>query len=286
MRIGITGASGLIGSRLAALARERGHEVIAFSRNPHAPGGRKFLPGQTPDVSGCDAIVNLAAEPVAGIWTQAKKRAIRDSRILGTRSIIEAINHAAHPPRVLVNASAVGYYGDTGENPEDEGAKPSSGFLAGLCADWENEALRANTRVVLLRTGLVLSPRGGALAAMLPIFRLGLGGQLGSGRQWISWVHLDDEAALILAAVENDQFAGPLNSVSPNPVRNSDFTAALAHALRRPAFFRVPAFALRLALGGFSAELLENRRVLPVVADRAGFTFRHPTLPEALAELV
>jgi uncharacterized protein (TIGR01777 family) len=289
MRIGITGVTGLIGRRIAALARERGHEVIGFSRNPKEPGARRFRTDEVPDVTGCDAILNLAGETVIGPWTAAKRRAIRESRVMGTRRIVEAMLRAANPPRVLVNGSAVGIYGDTGDAVTDETAPHGSGFLAQVCEAWEAEALRAaeaGARVVLLRTGMVLAREGGALAAMLPIFRLGLGGRLGSGSQWIPWIHLEDEAALALAAAENAAFQGPLNATAPNPSRNADYTRALAAAVKRPAIFRVPALALKAATGGFSAELLESRRVIPAAASKAGFAFRFPDLDGALADLL
>jgi len=290
MKIAITGASGLIGRHIAVLARQRGHEVISYSRHPpESPDWRRFTPDAPPDLTGCDGVLNLAGESVAGLWTSSKRRAIRESRILATRRIVEAIQSAPHPPRVLLNASAVGIYGDTGDSAIDESAPHGAGFLAEVCEAWESEALRAATasvRVVLLRTGLVLSPQGGALKAMLPAFRLGLGGRLGNGRQWIPWIHMEDEAALALAALETDSIQGPLNATAPNPVRNSDFTAALAATLRRPALFAVPAFALRAALGGFAAELLESRRVIPAAAAKAAFPFRFPDLPAALTSLL
>ncbi len=289
MKIGITGISGLIGQRVAALARERGHEVIGFSRNPNRPDFRRFTTAGPPDVTGCDAIVNLAGESVIGLWTSAKRRAIMNSRVLGTRRMVEAIRATPEPPRVLVNGSAIGLYGDTGDTVTDEAGRHGKNFLAQVCDAWEEEALEARAagaRVALLRTGMVLSPKGGALAAMLPVFRAGLGGKLGTGRQWISWIHIEDEAALILAAVENDTFHGPLNATAPNPVRNADYTKALARALHRPALFTVPAIALRVAAGGFSAELLESRRIIPAAAAQAGFAFKFPTLEEALADLL
>jgi len=291
VKIGITGVTGLIGRRVAALARERGHEVIGFARHPEraGPGCRCFNADEVPDLTGCDAILNLAGESVAALWTPAKRRAIKESRVLGTRRIVEAMRGTGQPPRVLVSGSATGIYGDTGEAAADETARHGSSYLAEVCEAWEAEALKATdagARVVVLRTGLVLAREGGALAAMLPVFRLGLGGKLGSGRQWVSWIHIGDEAALALAAVENEAIRGPVNATSPTPVRNADFTRALAEALGRPAFFNVPAFALRTAAGGFSAELLESRRIVPAAAEKAGFAFRFPSIDEALADLL
>ena len=290
MKIGITGVTGLIGRRVAALARERGHEVIGFTRRPErgGPGCRRFSTEEPPDVTGCDAILNLAGESVAGLWTPAKRRAIRLSRVLGTRRIVEAIARTSEPPPVLVSGSATGIYGDAGDAVTDETASHGTGYLAKVCEEWEEEALKAaeaGARVVLLRTGMVLSREGGALATMLPVFRLGLGGTLGSGRQWVPWIHIEDEAALAVAAVENQAIRGPVNATAPNPARNADFTRALAETLGRPAFLKLPAFALRAAAGGFSAELLESRRVVPAAAAKAGFEFRFPTIEEAFADL-
>ncbi|HEX4086495.1 MAG TPA: TIGR01777 family oxidoreductase [Chthoniobacteraceae bacterium] len=289
MKIGITGVTGLIGKRIAGMARERGHEVIGFSRHPRGAAFRRFGTDEPPDVSGCDAIINLAGENVAGIWKPSKKRAIRDSRVLGTRRIVEAIQRTRNPPRILVNASGIGVYGNAGETVTDENGRHSAGFLAEVCEAWEAEALHARSagvRVVMLRTSMVLACGGGALGAMLPVFRLGLGGRLGSGRQWVSWIHIDDEAAIALAAVGNPMIEGPVNVTAPNPVRNIDFTRALAKAVHRPAPFWVPSTALRLALGGFSAELLQSRHVIPAAAAAAGYAFKYPHLPEALADLL
>jgi uncharacterized protein (TIGR01777 family) len=291
MKIGITGAGGLIGSHVAALARERGHEVIGFTRSPdgRGPSWRLFTTDEPPDVKGCDAILNLAGERVVGFWTPAKRRAIRESRILATRRIVEAMQAAPVPPRVLVNGSAIGFYGDTGDRALDEGSPRGRGFLADVCEAWEAEALKAaenGVRVVLLRTGVVLASEGGALAAMLPAFRLGLGGRLGSGRQWLAWIHIADEAALALEAIENSTIQGPMNATAPNPVTNDDFTKALAATLHRPAFFAVPALALRTALDGFAGELLESRRILPAAAGAAGYQFRFPLLVDALGDLL
>ena len=291
MRLGITGATGLIGRRVAALARQRGHEVVGFTRHPEGRGAgwRRFTTAEPPDITGCDAILNLAGESVIGLWTSAKRRAIKESRVLGTRRIVEAIQSASEPPRVLVNSSGIGIYGDGGDQVTDEAAPHGSAYLAEVCEEWEAEALRAReagARVVLLRTGMVLSPEGGALGAMLPIFRLGLGGNLGNGRQWVSWIHIEDEAELALAALLDEGFDGPVNATAPNPVRNADFTSALASKLHRPAFFSAPAFALRVAAGGFSAELLESRRIIPAAAAKAGFAFRFPAIEQALDDLL
>ncbi|MGB8353478.1 MAG: TIGR01777 family oxidoreductase, partial [Chthoniobacteraceae bacterium] len=256
MKIGITGATGFIGTRIIGLAREKGHAMVGFTRDPSRTvpdciETRKFSHGEKPNIEGCDAIIHLAGEPVFGLWTRAKRRRIRESRILGTRRIMEAIASSPKPPHTLISGSAIGYYGDTGDTEVDESSPQGTGFLAEVVKEWENEALhspltsgRANQplptltnplRIVTLRTSIVLGPDHGALRPMLPIFRAGLGGPLGSGRQWMSWIHIDDQAALTLFALENNSITGPLNAAAPHPIRNSDFTKSLARALHRPA---------------------------------------------------
>ena len=285
MKIGITGATGFIGSRVAARCGSHGHEIIGFSRRP-AAGARLFRPDAPPNLDGLDAIVNLAGEPVLGLWTAEKKRRIRESRVLGTRRIVEAIEAMAERPRVLVNASAIGFYGDTGETLVDESSPGGDGFLAGVCREWEGEAGRAESsgvRVVFVRIGFVLG-RGGALKLIRPVFKMGLGGKLGSGRQWMSGVHVDDVAGIIVWALENETVGGPVNAVMPAPCRNSDFTRELARCVGRPAIFPVPAFALRLALGELSRAMLDSARVAPRIASKGGYTYRFATLPVALAD--
>lgn len=293
MTIGITGATGFIGSRLISLARERGADVIGFSRSPSRPieGCRETrdFSRETPlDLSGCETIVHLAGEPVAGLWTRKKQAAIMDSRHLGTRRLVDSIGTNGRTPRVLVSCSAVGYYGDTGETGVDEGSAPGTGFLAEVVQRWEAEALRARqkgVRVVLLRMAIVLGKGGGALRIIGPLFRSGLGGKLGSGNQWMTWVHLDDAAGLALFAAENDAVDGPINVASPQPSRNSEFTHALATVLRRPQLLRTPAFVLRAALGKFANELLANKRVLPKKALEHKYRFRHADLTGALHDI-
>ena len=227
-------------------------------------------------------------ENVAGIWTRAKMRRIRDSRILGTRRVVEAIRASAHPPDVLVSSSAIGFYGESGETELTEDSPHGTGFLAETCREWEAEALAAEPacRVVRARTGIVLGKRGGALRMMLPAFRLGLGARIGSGRQWFSWIHAGDLASLLLFAVENLDLRGPLNATAPWPVRNAEFTRTLARSLHRPSFLAVPAFVLRLFLGEFSRELLDSKRVLPAAATAEGFGFQFPQIVPALADIV
>lgn len=294
MNIAITGATGFIGSRLAELASQQGHRVIGFTRHPeepisHCAETRKFAVSEPPDISGCDAIVNLAGENVFGIWTEGKKRRIRESRIDGTRALVETIKASANPPKIMVSGSAIGFYGDTGDIAHDEDSPAGSGFLAEVCRDWEAAAHRAEsetTRVVFLRTSVVLGKTGGALPKMLTPFRLSLGGRLGSGEQWMAWIHIEDIARLILFAIENSAVSGALNACAPNSVRNQEFTRALAEALHRPAIFPVPKFALQKLLGEFSHELLDNKRIVPKRALDAGFQFQFPTIESALADLL
>jgi uncharacterized protein (TIGR01777 family) len=290
MIIGLTGATGFIGRRIIDLALQRGHEVVAFTRDPrrNVPGCemRIFSLEAPLDLRSCEAVIHLAGESVFGLWTNAKKQRIRKSRVLGTRRVVEAIAALNEPPEVLVCGSAIGFYGDAGDNELTEATSVGTGFLAETCQAWEGAALEATRcRVVLLRTGIVLGNKGGALRAMTPVFRAGLGGPIGSGQQWMSWIHLDDEARLALFAIESLDVRGPLNATAPWPVRNADFTRTLARTLRRPAFCRVPAFALRL-LGDFSHELLDSKRVVPAAATDHGFGFQFPELEPTLKNLL
>ena len=288
MRLGITGATGFIGARAAALAASRGWEVVAFTRRPRKPSDRLFAAGAPLDVAGLDAVLHLAGEPVFGRWTDDKRRRIMDSRALGTRRVAEGFARTPGPPRVLVSGSAVGFYGDTGDREADESAPAGSGFLADVCRAWEGaarEAAVAGARVVLLRTGFVLGRGGGAMRLVLPLVRAGLGGRLGSGRQWMSPVHVDDVAGMALWAVENEALSGPLNAVMPQPCTNRDFTRALACAVRRPAIFPAPAFVLRAALGRMSSLLLDSSRVVPAAALAGGYGYRFAALDAALADV-
>jgi uncharacterized protein (TIGR01777 family) len=289
MKIGITGASGFIGAHVARLAREHGHEVIAFSRSGKPLAGfsetRRFSLDAPADLSRLDAIVHLAGETIMGLWTPSKKRRILSSRIEGTRRIVEAINATADGPAIFVSGSAIGYYGNMGETEVTERSPAGSGFLAEVAARWETEAAGAtNVRLVLLRTGFVLGRDGGAMKLIAPVFRAGLGGRLGSGRQWMSCIHVDDVAGIILHAIENAHVSGPLNAVMPDPVRNSDFTRALARAAHRPAIFPAPAFALKVGLGELSHLLLDSQHVRPAATVASGYTYRFPTLDAAAAD--
>lgn len=293
MQLALTGATGFVGRHVIRLAVRRGYEVVAFTRDPSRPvhdciATRKFSTDAPPDLSGCEAVIHLAGENVAGLWTRGKMQRIRESRILGTRRVVEAIRASSHPPDVLVSASATGIYADSDEAELTEDSPCGTDFLAETCREWEGEARAAepDCRTVCARTGLVLGKGGGVLRMMLPLFRLGLGARLGSGRQWLPWIHAEDLANLLIYAVENLDVRGALNATAPWPVRNAEFTAALARSLRRPAFLAVPAFVLRLLLREFSRELLGSKRVLPAVAAAHGFGFRFPELAPALADIV
>ena len=283
MKIGIIGATGYIGSRLQAAALGRGQEVVCFSRNER-PGFRRFSLDAIPDFSGLDAVVNLAGESILGLWTRQKKEKILRSRVETTRHVMEGLSRLPDGPRILINASAIGYYGDTGENSVSETSSAGTGFLAETCKAWE-EATQGtaakSVRIVQLRIGFVTGP-GGAMRFVLPLFKMGLGGPLGNGRQWMSCIHVDDVAGLILWAIANASISGPVNAVCPEPVRNTDFTRALARVVHRPAILPAPAFALRLALGELSRVMLDSVRVIPEVALTAGYSFRYPNVEEGL----
>ena len=281
MNIGILGARGYVGTRLCKLGAAAGHSIIPFSRGS-AAGFRQILADGPQDFSGLDAVVNLSGEPILGLWTKSKKNEILRSRVETTRRVVESLRHGG--PRVLVNASAIGFYGDTGENAVDESSPAGSGFLAEVCQAWEAAALPAENlgvRTVLLRIGFVTGP-GGAMRLISPLFKLGLGGKLGNGRQWMSCIHVDDVAGMILWALENNAVRGPLNAVNPDPIRNLDFTQILARALHRPAFLPAPAFALRLGLVELSHLLLDSIRVRPAKALSLGYHFRYLTLEDGI----
>ena len=299
-RVLIAGGSGLVGRALAASLAAAGAEVVVLSRSasdPRPARGIRFVRGDglTPvgweaECEGARAIVNLTGENVgAGRWTKARKQLLVASRLEPTRALVEAIAGAAHRPGVLIQGSAVGYYGAHGDQALDEEAPAGRGFLPELALAWEEasrpvEAL--GVRRVVARTGLVLAREGGALAKMLPPFRLGLGGPLGSGRQWMSWIHLADQVAALRFLLEREDLAGAFNLAAPEPASNREFSRALAGALGRPCLARVPALALRLALGEMSGILLTGQRVLPRRLLQAGYRFRFPAIGAALADLV
>ena len=286
LRIGVIGASGYVGRQLGKIAKACGHEVIPFSRFVR-PGFRHFPPEGNADFRGLDAVVNLAGEPILGLWTKSKRRKILESRVSGTTRVVDSLLAAPDRPRVLLNASAIGYYGETGEDIVAEESPAGAGFLAETCQAWEaatEPASRAGLRVVRLRIGFVVGP-GGAMSLILPMFRYGLGGNLGNGRQWMSCIHVDDVAGMILWCLENEAISGAVNAVMPEPVRNADFTRELAAAIHRPAILPAPAFALRLALGELSRVMLDSVRVVPNVAQSLHYKFDFPSLSAAFAPL-
>lgn len=290
MNIGITGVTGFIGSHLALEAAARGHRIVGFSRNPRPHPGvdewRQWSPADQPDLAGIDAIVHLAGESIMGIWTPSKKRRIRSSRIDGTQRMVDALDSAQPAPRVFVCGSAIGIYGETGEREVDESSPAGSGFLADIAKEWEATANRSrHTRTVNLRTGFVLGD-GGAMRLITPLFRAGLGGRLGSGKQWMSCIHVADVAGIVLHAIEHENVSGPINAVLPEPVRNRDFTQIVARAVHRPALIPAPALALKIALGQLSTLLLDSQRVRPTRAIDTGYHFLHPTAEAAVAEAV
>jgi len=289
-RIALTGASGLIGTALTGLLKTEGHTVQKLVRRPViSPDEVSWNPENgTVDLApleGVDAIIHLAGAGVSDKRWSAKYRAtILNSRLLGTTAIANAA--AVLKPDVFISASAVGWYGETGNRAVTENDRGGDDFLAAVCREWEAAAdLAGDVRTVKIRTGLVLDPTGGALGKMLPLFRFGLGGKLGSGKQWWSWITLHDQLRAIRFLLEN-KLEGPVNLTSPNPATNQEFTAALARALHRPALFPAPSLALKLALGGFSTEVLGSKRILPEKLLAAGFNFDYPHLASALTALI
>ncbi len=297
MKVVVSGATGFIGRAIVRALLARGDQVIALSRSPEQArfaqkvDVARFDPAGPPDPApfeGADAVVHLAGESVAGRWTKAKKQAIYDSRVHGTRTLVDSIATCTRKPRVLVAASAVGYYGDRADEPLFESCAPATDFLAGVCVDWERETQRAQTvglRTAWLRQGIALGPGGGALAEMLPPFRFLAGGPYGNGSQWIPWIHLDDDVALFLFALDHD-VRGPLNAVSPDIATSARLASAIGHALRRPALAYAPSIALYAVLGGFASTLLASQLVLPDAALNAGFTFKHELLEQALLDIM
>lgn len=292
MRVAVSGSTGLIGGALVERLRREGHTVARLVRTAKDAGAGDVVwdpDGGTIDgaaLEGMDAVVHLAGENVGTRWTEEKKRRIRDSRIKGTRLISDTISRLARPPRVLVQASATGIYGDRGDEALDETSAPGTGFLADVGRDWEGasgHAEAAGIRVVKLRFGVVLTAKGGAVEKLLLPFRMGVGGRIGSGRQWMPWISLDDAVEVILRAIRDERLRGPVNAVAGS-VRNADFTDALARALHRPAIFPVPAFGIRALFGQMADEaLLAGQRAEPARLREIGHVFHHPTLDTALA---
>jgi uncharacterized protein (TIGR01777 family) len=282
----------LIGRALVARLQSNGRRVRPLVRSARAdsPDDIVWDPMrgvlESRDLEGADAVVHLAGEPIAQRWTGSRREAIRESRVRGTELLARTIAALERKPRVLLSGSAIGYYGDRGDEPVDEESTPGTDFLAGVAREWETStaaASGAGVRVVLLRTGIVLSPHGGALERLLPPFRLGVGGPIGTGRQWMSWIALHDHVSAMEHALATTGLHGPVNLVSPNPVTNAEFAATLGRVLDRPALVPVPSFALELLYGEMArATILAGQRVLPRALLRTGFEFAHPTLDEAL----
>jgi len=289
-RIAITGASGLIGAALVGHLKSEGHTVQRFVRRPVVAPDEILWDPKTGYVDiealrGVDAIIHLAGVGVGDKrWSKKYKAEILNSRLLGTTAIAHAVNEVK--PQVFISASAIGWYGESGNRAVVESDRVGDDFLAAVCREWEAAAdLATGTRVVKIRTGLVLDPTGGALGRMLPLFRLGLGGKLGNGKQWWSWITLHDQIRAITFLLENN-ISGPVNLTSPNPVTNQEFTSALARAMHRPALFPAPAIALKIALGGFSSEILGSKKVTPQALTDAGFIWDYPHITSALAALI
>jgi uncharacterized protein (TIGR01777 family) len=296
MRIVVTGSSGLIGSSLVPALRRDGHDVVRLVRRPpQAPDEAQWWPSEQrvepSTLEGADAVVHLAGASIAGRpWTSSYRQTILRSRVDGTTALAQAMTRLPRPPRVWLSASGVNYYGDTGEQPVDETADKGQGFLADVTEAWESAtepAVAAGVRVVTMRSGVVLAADDGALGKVLPLFKLGLGGRLGSGQQWMSWISLPDEVAAMRFLLEADDVTGPVNLVAPEPVRNADYTDAIGRALHRPTVVAAPGFALRLALRDLAEEaLLISLRVQPARLEKAGFTFTHPHIDEAVSAVL
>lgn len=298
MRITLTGASGFIGNRLVAQLDARGHQLHLLGRAPKKGmlAAARFSIWDTAtteppldSLEAADAVVHLAGEPVAQRWTADVKRRIRSSRIDSTNLLISALSKVQQRPKVLVCASAIGYYGDRGDEKLTEASKPGTGFLPEVCVQWEQAASRARElgmRVVPVRIGIVLHPEGGALEQMLPPFKWGVGGKIGSGEQWMSWIHLDDMIRLLVHTIETPGLNAPLNAAAPHAVRNSEFTLMLGRTLRRPALIPVPEFAVRLLFGEMASVVTSSQYVLPEATRKSGFTFDHEQLGPALANLL
>ena len=297
----VTGGTGFIGSRVCSALHQQGDTVHVLSRNPEraqtkVESARAYyrwnpetekLPSEA--TNGIASVVHLAGETIAGKWNDEKKRQIRDSRILSTRNLVESLAAADTKPNALVCASAIGYYGDSGDEHFTEVSPPGNDFLAKICQEWEAEAQKATDlgiRVVTVRIGLVLGLGGGLLAQVLPPFKFGVGGILGNGRQWMSWIHVDDVIGIILHALENNEIRGPLNATAPTPVRNTEFTKTLGTVLRRPTLFPVPTFGLKLMMGEFADFIVMSQKVLPEKTEVSGYEFRHRTLESALRDLL
>ncbi len=304
MKIAITGATGLVGSRLVAQLKQQGHQILIFTRNPSKaqrvfPASAfsnleivQYTPQESGDwqqrVSGCDAVINLAGEPIAERWSPQQKEAIMQSRQIGTRKLVEAIAMAENKPQVLVSGSAVGYYGTSETRTFDESNDAGTDFLAQVCQNWEAEAQKvtaSGVRLVILRIGIVLA-NGGALGKMLGPFKMFAGGPIGSGKQWFSWIHRDDLVNLICQAIQQENMSGVYNATAPNPVSMGKLCQTLGEVLNRPSWLPVPDFVLEILLGDGAIVVLEGQQVLPKKTQAAGFSYQYPDLKPALAEIV
>ncbi len=290
MKIVISGASGLVGGALCKSLSSQGHEVIKLVRRDAGPGSIKWDPNEGKldgqQLEGCDAVINLAGEPVAQRWNDEIKAKIKESRVKATKLLADTISGLKNPPKVFISASAIGYYGDKGDATVTESSSVGLDFLSEVCRAWEEATSAASNRgirTVNLRIGVALSPKGGALAKMLPPFMMGGGGILGTGRQYMSWVSLDDLVGVVNFALQNESVKGPVNVVAPNPVTNAEFTKVLGKVIGRPTIFPVPAFGLKLLFGQMAEEmLLTGSKVLPEKLESAGYKFQYPTLEPAL----
>ncbi len=304
MKIAITGATGLVGTRLVEQLNEKGHQILVFTRNPNKaqkvfPASAfsqleivKYTPQESGEwqksVSGCDAVVNLAGEPIAERWTSQQKQAIMESRQIGTRKLVEAIAMAEHKPQVLVSGSAIGYYGTSETTAFDENSPSGNDFLAQVCQNWEAEAQKvteSGVRLVILRIGIVLA-NGGALGKMIGPFKMFAGGPIGSGKQWFSWIHRDDLVNLICQAIERSDMSGAYNATAPNPVRMGQLCQTLGEVMNRPSWLPVPDFVLEILLGDGAVVVLEGQQVLPQKTQSTGFNYQYAELKPALSEIV
>jgi len=299
VKIVLTGATGMIGSLLTERWSNSDHSLVLLSRRPPAEIGvakKQWLawqPGASGDweraIDGADAVINLAGEPIAGKrWTPKQKEILRSSRVDGTRALVDAIAKAQVKPKLMISGSAVGYYGPHGDEALNEDSKPGDDFLARLCVDWEAQAQKAESlgvRVCFLRTGIVLAKGEGALKKMAPPFKMFFGGPLGSGRQWMPWIHIEDEIGLIQFLIDNEGARGAFNGIAPNPVTMAEFSKTLGGVLNRPSWARVPPFVLALMVGEMAEMLLNGQRAIPAAASKLGFKFQYPNLKLALASL-
>jgi uncharacterized protein len=304
MQIAITGATGLVGSRLVEKLNSEGHRILVLTRNPDKakrvfPGSAfsnleivKYTPQESGDwqqkISGCDAVVNLAGEPIAERWTPQHQQAIRESRQIGTRKLVEAIAMAEHKPQVLISGSAIGYYGTSETTAFEEISPPGNDFLAQVCQDWETEARKVTetgVRLVILRIGIVLA-NGGALGKMIGPFKMFAGGPIGSGKQWFSWIHREDLVNLICQGIERADMSGVYNATSPNPVRMGQLCHVLGEVMNRPCWLPVPDFVLEVLLGDGAKVVLEGQQVIPQKTQSVGFNYQYPDLKPALAAII